>query len=243
MNRIPRPLRSFRLTVFSATSVLLVPLAILVLMIAVSVIIALIIGISTGLPLSENVQQSMINNMGAVFSIPGFLISLGALTVNRQFASALAFGSTRRDFWLGSSLGFLAVSLVTGIGGVLLLWVEQATHHWFIGARAMDVYSLGSGDPWQTFLTITVLSLCSLYLGAAFGTVFRAWGPRAVLASAIGLGLLLCGAVALTVWQWDALEPGLLRLGAWTLTIGTGAMGLIAAAGSFLTNRRSGVTA
>lgn len=243
MNRTPRPLRSFRLTVFSYRQVLLVPLVILTLMIAISVIIALIIGINTGLPLSADMQQGMLGNMGAVFSIPGFLISLGALTVNRQFATALAFGSTRRDFWIGSTLGFLAVALVTGVGSVLLLWLEKATDYWFIGAHAMDVFSLGNGDPWQTFITITVVSLCSLFLGAGFGTVFRAWGAKAVTASAIGLGLVLCGGVALTVWQWDAWAPTLLRLGAWTLTIGTAVLGLIGAAGSFVVNRRSGITA
>ncbi|AXE37261.1 hypothetical protein [Acidipropionibacterium virtanenii] len=243
MNRTPRPLRSFRLTVFSATNVLLVPLIILALMVAISVIITLIIGIKTGLPLSQEASMGMTYNMGSVFSIPGFLIAVGAMTVNRQFATALAFGSTRRDFWIGSSLGFLVISLVTGIGGVGLMWLEKATDHWFIGARAMDVYVLGSGDAWQAFLTITVLSLCSLFLGAGFGTLFRAWGPRVVVASAIGMGLVLCGGIALVVWQWDAWGPAILRLGAWVITIGTGTLGLIAMLGSFIANRRSGITA
>lgn len=239
MNRTPRPLRSFRLTIYSAGSVLLVPLAILALMVAISVIIVLIVGIKAGLPLDPEGSMGMTYNMGSILSIPGFLLALGALTVNRQFAAAMAFGSTRRDFWLGSSLGFLVVSLVTGIGSVLLLWAEKATDHWFIGARAMDVYVLGNGNAWQAFLTITAVSLCSMFLGAGFGTLFRAWGTRAVLVAAIGLGLVLCGGIALTVWQWDAWAPTLNRLGAWLIAIGTAAVGLIAAAGSFLANRRS----
>ncbi|MCI1748238.1 MAG: hypothetical protein LKI24_09165 [Acidipropionibacterium sp.] len=239
MNRMPRPLRSFRLTVYSATNVLLAPLAILGVVVAVSVLIVLIIGIQSGLPLTPEASMEMNYNMGAILSIPGFLVALGALTVNRQFATALAFGSTRRDFWLGSSLGFLVVSLVTGIGSVLLLWLEKATDYWFIGARALDVFFLGQGDPWQTFLTITAVCLCSLFLGAGFGTVFRAWGHRAVLAAAIGLGLVLCGGIALTVWQWDSWVPTLAPLGAWLVTIGTAALGVIAAAGSFVVNRRS----
>ncbi|AFV87952.1 hypothetical protein PACID_01010 [Acidipropionibacterium acidipropionici ATCC 4875] len=243
MTRTPRTLRSFHLTIFSAMSALLVPLVILVLMITVSVIIALIIGINTGLPLRDDVSMGMTYNMGAVFSIPGFLISYGALTVNRQFATAMAFGSTRRNFWIGSSLGFLVISLVTGVGSVLLMWLEKATGHWFIGARAMDVYTLGSGRAWQTLLTVTVLCLCSLYIGAGFGTVFRAWGAKVATAVAIGAGLVIAGAVALIVWQWDAWGPTLLEMGAWTLTVGTGIVGLIAMAASFIVNRRSGVTA
>lgn len=239
MNRTPRPMRSFRLTIYSPGSVLLVPLAILAMMVAISVVIVLIIGIKTGLPLSPQDSQGMTNNVGAILSIPGFLIALGAQTVNRQFATAMAFGSTRRDFWLGSSLGFLVVSLVTGIGSVLLLWLERATGHWFIGAHAMDVTTLGNGNAWQAFLTITAVSLCSMFLGAGFGTLFRAWGVRSVPVAAIGLGLVLCGGIALTVWQWDAWSPTLTRLGAWLIPIGTAALGLIASGGSFVANRRS----
>jgi len=47
----------------------------------------------------------------------------------------------------------------------------------------------------------------------------------------------------LIVWQWDAWGPTLLEMGAWTLTVGTGIVGLIAMAASFIVNRRSGVTA
>ncbi len=238
MNSSARPLRSFRLTVYSAANVLLAPLAILGLVVAVSVVIVLIIGIRAGLPLTQEASMEMNYNMGALLSMPGFLIGLGALTVNRQFATALAFGSTRRDFWLGSALGFLVISVVTGIGSVLLLWIEKATDHWFIGARALDVYILGQGNAWQTFLTITALCLGSLFLGAGFGTVFRAWGPRVVLVTAIGLGVVLCGGLALAVWQSDSWVPALAPLGAWLVTIGTAALGLIAAAGSFVVNRR-----
>ncbi len=243
MNRTPRPLRSFHLTVFSIWQVLLVPLIILAMMIAISVIIALIISIQVGLPLPAEATEGMRYNMGAIFAIPGFLITVGALTHNRQFATALAFGSTRRDFWLGSSLGFLAVAAVTGIGSVLLLLVEKATGHWFIGARAMDVAPLGDGDPWQTFLTITSISLCSLFLGAAFGTLFRASGPRAVMIAALGLLVFASAATALVVWQWDSWSPTLIDLGAWLIPIGMTALGLVAAVGSYLTNARSGIAA
>lgn len=241
MNRTPRPLRSFRLTVYSLSSVLLAPLSILAMMVIISVAIMLIIGIRTGLPLDPQASMGMANNMGSVLSIPGFLVTLGAMTVNRQFATAMAFGSTRKSFWLGSSLGFLVISLVTGVGSVLLLWLEKATDHWFIGARAMDVFVLGSGDPWQTFLTITATSLCSLFLGAGFGTLFRAWGPRAVIVASVALGVVLCGGLALTVWQWEAWGPALMRLGAWLITIATTVLGLVAAAGSFIAVRRSTV--
>lgn len=234
-----RPLRSMRLCLFSTTGVVLVPLMILACVVALSVVIALLIGIGTGLPLPPAVATGMASNMGAIFSVPGFLIGVGALTVNRLFATAVAFGSTRRDFWIGSTFGFVVISLVTGVGSVLLLWLEQATNHWFIGARALDVAMLGSGNAWQTFVTITVLSLCSLFLGAGFGTLFRAYGPRGAVAAGVVLGLVVCAGLAAAIWRWQDLAPTVATLGAWLLPIGTGVLGVLAALGSYWANRRA----
>lgn len=71
--------------------------AILVLVAILTVVIGLIIGIRTGLPLPQPVQDGFQANLAVFWALPGFLISHGALTANRGFAGALAFGSTRRN--------------------------------------------------------------------------------------------------------------------------------------------------
>ena len=85
--------------------------AILVLVAILTVVIGLIIGIRTGLPLPQPVQDGFQANLAVFWALPGFLISHGALTANRGFAGALAFGSTRRNFWAGTAMGFMITSL------------------------------------------------------------------------------------------------------------------------------------
>jgi hypothetical protein len=111
--------------------------------------------------------------------LPGFLVSVGVLAATRNFAMALAFGSTRRHFWLGTTAGFVVTAAVTAAAAVLMLGLERLTGHWFVGAYAFDVAVLGNGNIAQTFSVTFVLALLSLTVGALFGTVLRAFGTKA----------------------------------------------------------------
>ncbi len=180
--------RSLRLYLSNKTYVVAVPVITLAAMVLISVVIALVMGIVVGLPLPAEAEEGFRNNIGSLTALPGFLISLGALAVNRNFAMALAFGSTRRDFWCGTALGFTATSLVTALSAVVLLALEKATNGWFVHAHAFDVAAMGNGSYPKAFAMTLMLALLSLFLGALFGTVFRAFGAKATTITASGLG-------------------------------------------------------
>lgn len=229
--------KSLRLYATSPAYVFGIPALILLMMVGVSIVIVLIMGIAVGLPLPEEAADGMRHNVGALSAVPGFMVALGIMAVTRNFGMALAFGSTRRDFWLGTSVGFVLSSLVTASAAVVLLGVEKATKGYGLGASALDVIVLADGNYLVTFAALFVASLLSLFVGAFFGTVYRAFGTVATTVSAIGFGLLVLGGIALAVWQRASLFAWLGEWGVWA-GIALGAIvTLVAAAGSFAANR------
>ena len=179
--------RSLRLYLANRSYVTLIPGGILVIMLAMSLVIGVAIGMATEFPLSAQIQEGMReNNGGAVYSIPGFLISLGVLAVNRNFAMALAFGSTL--------MGFALTSGATAASAVVLLALEKATNHWFFGVHAFDVAALGKGDYLLTFASVFVLAVLSLALGALFGTAYRAFGTKGALLTGLAAAVLVVSA-------------------------------------------------
>lgn len=230
--------RSLRLYL-GQRDVLWAPLFALSVMVLLSVLIAIVIGVSTGLPLQPHIAEGFGSNAGAVWCLPGFLISAGAVAVNRNFAMAMAFGSTRRHFWLGTALGFTVTSLVSGAAAVLLLAVEMVTNHWWVGARALDVVPLGRGNPVQTFLVMTCLALLSTFLGAFFGTIYRLHGPAWLATSLVVGAVVVFAVVAAVVWQWGRVGPWFVAAGLWSAILVGALVAALAAAGSYAMSQRA----
>jgi hypothetical protein len=229
--------RSLRLYLSNKTYVVAVPVITLAAMVVISVLIALVMGIVVGLPLPAEAEEGFRNNVGSLTALPGFLISLGALAVNRNFAMALAFGSTRRDFWCGTALGFTATSVVTALAAVVLLALEKVTNGWFVHAHAFDVAAMGNGSYPKTFAMTLMLALLSLFLGALFGTVYRAFGTVATTVTASALGVALIGLLALGVWQRERVFTYLADWGLWAVVAILAALVAAVAASSYSANR------
>ncbi len=233
--------RSLRLYLANRQYALAVPLYTLGLMVVISILIAIVMGIATGFPLSAATQEGFRANSGAIWSLTGFLASVGILAANRNFAMALAFGSTRRHFWLGTTAGFVLTAAVTGVGAVVALGLERLTGHWFVGAYALDVAVLGNGNVAQTFGVVFVLALLSMTGGAMFGTVYRAFGVRATALLGIASLVLIFLAVVLVVWRWSALEPLVAGWGAWAGVIVGAVLIVVTAVGSYAACQRASV--
>ena len=229
--------RSLRLYLSNKAYVVGVPIITLAAMVLVSVLIALVMGIVVGLPLPHDVEEGSRNNLGSLTALPGFLVSMGALAVNRNFAMALAFGSTRRNFWVGTALGFGLTSLVTALAAVVLLALESLTHGWFVHTHAFDVTAMGNGNYLKTFAMTFVLSALSLFLGALFGTVYRAFGASPTTVTAFALGIVVVGLVAVGVWQRVRVIAFLADWGLWAVVAILAALVAAVAAASYSANR------
>jgi hypothetical protein len=229
--------RALRLYLANPMYVVGVPTLTLVGMSALMILIAVIVGIAVGLPLPPEIAAGFRTSLGPILAFPGFLVTLGVLAVNRNFAMALAFGGTRRHFWFGTSLGFAVTSLATAVTGVVLLGLEKLTDGWFVHTAAFDIRALGGGDVPTTFTMLLLISLLSMYVGALFGTVYRAFGTRALVVAVV---LSVCVVVllfAVGVWQREWVSTLVADQG---LSAVAGGMAVLAggvAAVSYATNR------
>lgn len=236
------PLRTLRLHLAERDHAYLAPVLLLCAVVVVTILIGLILGIALGFPLPEQVGEGFrTNNLGVIWALTGFFISSAALSVNRTFATVLALGGTRRDYWLGATTGFVITSLITGVTALMLLLIENATDGYVLGVHAIDVHLLGGGDILRTFVTAFLFALSGLLMGAAFGTVFRAFGPKVLTLVISGVGLVVIGLVALAVWQWETTLQIAQGTGSWLVPLIMLVIVLVAGAGSLLAIRRASV--
>jgi hypothetical protein len=123
--------------------------------------------------------------------------------MNNTFRLALGYGSTRRDFYLGSTAVFIALSVMFTALITVLGLLEEATRGWGLGGRMFTpVYF---GDNWGVRIAVILSAfLFFTFTGAAFGAVFVRWGRY---------GLLLFGGILLAIIVLIGL--GIAVLNAW----------------------------
>ena len=148
----------------------------------------------------------------AVLSPQWYLIVVGVQAIAYTFSFALGFGATRRDFWLGTSVMFVFVSLEMAAAIATLVQIEKATDGWWIGAGMFDALWYGQSGWLTDFYTTFVLQLLVLFIGASITTIYMRWrirGMMILLFSAVALVLALVATLTFTeswvaVFDWFA---------------------------------------
>lgn len=137
-----------------------------------------------------------------------YLMVVAIQAMNFTFPLALGYGSTRRDFYLGSSLTFVLLSVMWAAGLTLVSWLETVTNGWGIGGKMFTaIYFGGDATPiWQRSIIFLCVALFFFFVGAAIAAVYVRWRVLGMIVFFFVLGLILIGAIALiTVTQsWDA---------------------------------------
>ena len=188
MNRI---MKVTRLHMNKIGSFVSVPIFILALVMVISIVIALAIQRATGSVGSSDYIDGARQNGGVVWALPGFLVYYGVQAVATTYPFALTLGTTRRNFILGTMLSNVLQAAYISLLLVVLLGIELATGHWFMSVYVLDVYLLGSGDPWVLAATSFIGVLFCLTIGGFFGAIWVRFGAKgpAIVGSAIGLVL------------------------------------------------------
>ncbi|KQO08706.1 hypothetical protein ASF06_11200 [Agreia sp. Leaf244] len=149
---------------------------------------------------------------GALFYIFVYMLVLGIQAVAYTFPFALGFSVTRRDFWLGSALTFVALSAVYSAGLTILAAIEVATDGWGLGGTMFASYYFGGADAsWiERFGLYFATYLFFYFVGAAIATIYQRWRNNGMLALFGTLGLVLIAGIALVSFtnSWPA-------VGAW----------------------------
>ena len=146
-----------------------------------------------------------------LWSMPGFLIYLGVQAIATTFPFALALGTTRRSYVVGTALANLVQAAYITLIMAVLLAIELATNHWFFGAYALDTWGLGSGSFAVLIPTVFIGVFVCLSLGGVFGAVWVRWGSKGPTVLALALGLVLVTTLLILVPQIGDIVAGITR--------------------------------
>jgi hypothetical protein len=167
------------------------------------------------------------NNLGysgAVSYIYVYAMIIAVQAISRTFPFSLGFGVTRRDFYLGSALAFVILSLGFALVLTVMSVIEIATGGWGLGGRmfAPDYFT---NTFWLLrFVMYFLLFLFLLFIGCAGATFFVRWRATGLTGFFGIITLILLAAVAYftlehrwpAVGQWFA-DAGAIGVTLWTL--------------------------
>lgn len=139
------------------------------------------------------------NNLGIVWSLPGFLVYYGVQAVATTFPFAMALGSTRRSYVLGTALANVVTALYVSLILTGLLLLELATGHWWFNIYVLDNYALGSGNPGVLLLTAFIGVLFCTSVGGMFAGVWVRYGNRGPTILGLSIGVLLATLILIFV--------------------------------------------
>ena len=169
----------------------LVPAIIVGVVLVVSAIISIALQRAGLDPADPDFAAGARNNLGIIWSLPGFLVYYGVQSVSTTFPFAMALGATRRNYVLGTAVANLITSLYITAILVVMLWIELATGHWFANIYVLDNYALGSGNVAVLAPAVFFGVLFCTTVGGLFAALWVRFGSRGPTVLGLAIGLVL----------------------------------------------------
>ncbi|MEO7349382.1 MAG: hypothetical protein ABIW32_05950 [Terrimesophilobacter sp.] len=160
---------------------------------------------------------------GAVLYFLIYMLVLAVMAINQVFPFAQSYSVTRRDFYVGTILTFLTLSITYSIVITVLGWIEDATNGWGLDVSVFNPGFLGP-NLLERFSILVVMFLFFFMVGMATASVYVRWGAYGMYVFFGALALLILGLSWLTtatdswiaVGNWMA-TMGLLGVVMWSL--------------------------
>lgn len=204
-----RTLKVTRLHLNKLGTVLLTPLSILATVMVLSIIISLALQRAGMSPSDPSFAENARYNAGVAWSLPGFLIYYGVQAVSTTYPFALALGTTRRNFILGTFLANTLQAAYISLVLLALLGLELATGHWFTSSYVLDTYVMGSGNPLVLLATSFIGVLGCLTIGGVFGAIWVRFGSKGPAILGLALGLIVAVGVLLAAPYLGEIIPSI----------------------------------
>jgi hypothetical protein len=214
-----------RLHLANPTTILVVPLSVLAVVFVVMMAIAGMILINAGDTTTVEKVSTGFQYSGAGFYIFVYMMVVAIQAMNATFNYALGLGVTRRDYYLGSAVTFVLLSLAFTVFYSIMGAIEEATTGWGLGVRMFT--SVYYGDSVATrFVVVLCAFLFFFFAGTVFAAVFVRWKGMGLTLLFLVLALLGVGAAFLVTItrSWDAFwgwinTTGYLGLALWSLAL------------------------
>jgi hypothetical protein len=231
-----------RLYFVSPGTIVVVPLAILAAMFVVT--LALIAIIARAAEGEADVAQSVARGVqysGATLYIFVYMMVVAIQGMNFTYPFAMGYGSTRREFYLGSLLTFVLLSLGYALLFTVLAALEEATGGWWLGGNVVNTVYFGEGPWYSIFLPVLAAFLFFFAAGSALGAIYVRFKARGITLTMIALGFLLIGAAALITFtdSWPAFARFFAGLGFQGAYLALAVIAVPIAAAGWLVLRRS----
>jgi hypothetical protein len=139
-----------------------------------------------------------------------YMLVVAVQAMNLTFKFALGLCLTRREYYLGTSVYFVLLSLMYATGITLAGLVERATDGWGLNGSFFVPFFLRDAPVGQVWFTWFGLFTLFFFVGAAVATVFVRWGANGLIVFFASLALLLVATV------WSIVNFGIAGdIGAW----------------------------
>lgn len=160
---------------------------------------------------SEGLQYS-----GASMWTFVYMMVVAIMAMNLTFSLALGFGSTRRDFSLGTAATFLGLSGAWALLYTGLAMIEQATNGWGLGGAMFNSFYFGIDETWGVRLFNAFVAFLFFFaIGTVFGAIYVRYRARGLILFFLALALVLIGLVALATLtaSWGAFAEFFISIG------------------------------
>lgn len=141
----------------------------------------------------------------AILAPMWYLPAVAVSAINPTIHLAYAFSLSRREFYLGTILSFVAAAVFNATVLTLLWFIEKGTGGFWLDIFYVDS-AVYSGQPWYNVFLISLFLYFSILVISAFATVlYLRWRVAGVLGFFAGIVVLLILAAvivtALDVWE------------------------------------------
>ena len=127
-----------------------------------------------------------------------YMMVVAIQAMNLTFPFALGFGSTRRDFSLGTGAAFVGLSAFYSLLYTALGMIEGATNGWGLGGSMFKSIYFGIDENWGVRLfNVFAAFLFFFAIGSVFGAIYVRSRARGLILFFLVLAVVLIGLVAL----------------------------------------------
>ncbi len=197
-----RILPVFRLQFVNRWGTFVIPWLIMAFIFVVNFAVWVIVIANLSSPEARADAQSGLQFSGASFYIFVYLAVFASQAIAFTFPFALGYSTTRRDYYLGTALAFLAMAALYAVALTVLSMLETATGGWGVGGQMFSAVYFGGPDaPWWVRLFIFFSSFVFfLFAGSTVAAVYMRWRNNGMLIFFAAAALLVLGLVALVTF-------------------------------------------
>lgn len=151
---------------------------------------------STGANNPSNHVRNNLGYSGAVSYIYVYAMILAVQAISRTFPFSLGFGVTRRDFYLGSALAFVLLSMGFAVILTIMSVLEIATNGWGLGGHMFAPAYFTNASWLLRFVMYLCLFLFLLFIGTVGATFYVRWRATGLIVFFGIIAIVLVGAFA-----------------------------------------------